>query len=124
MNSGKPLVVVCLCALFALPAVAGVSVSSPASGATSGSPVHFVASATSSCSKGVSAMGIYTAPGVLAYSVSGAKLNTSLNLRAGTYHTVVEEWDNCGQAATAPITITVGGSGGTSGTFSNLQQQT
>ena len=52
MNSGKLLVVVCLCAVFALPAFAGVSVSSPSSGTTSGSPVHFVAIASSpSCSK-------------------------------------------------------------------------
>ena len=101
-----------------------VSVTAPQPNSTVSSSVEYIASATSSCSKGVSAMGIYTAPGVLAYSVSGAKLNTSLTLGPGTYHTVVEEWDNCGQAATTPITITVGGSGGTSGTFSNLQQQT
>jgi major membrane immunogen (membrane-anchored lipoprotein) len=100
-----------------------VSVSAPQPNSTVSSSVQYVATATSSCAKGVSAMGIYTAPGVLAYSVSGAKLNTSLNLSPGTYHTVVEEWDNCGQAATTPITITVGGGGGTSGTFSNLHQQ-
>src|ERR1700753_805483 len=105
MNSGKPLVVVCLCALFALPAVAGVSVSSPASGTTSGSPVHFVASATSSCSKGVSAMGIYTAPGQLAYTVNGSKMDYSLAMSSGTYNVVVQEWDNCGSSTHAPVTL-------------------
>ena len=53
-------------------------------------------------------MGIYTAPGVLAFKVNGASLNTSLTLKAGTNHTVVQEWDNCGGAATTPITVTVG----------------
>jgi phosphatidylinositol-3-phosphatase len=91
---------------------AGVSVSSPVSGSTVSSPVHFVASATTSCSAGVSSMGIYTAPSVLAYKVSGATLNTYLTLNKGTYNTVVQEWDKCGGASKTPITITV--SGGTS----------
>ena len=125
MNSGKLLVVVCLCAIFTLPAVAGVSVSSPATGATSGSPVHFVASATSpACSKGVAAMGIYTAPGKLAYTVNGAKMDTNLSMSSGTYNVVVQEWDNCGWSATVPITLTVSGSSGSGSgkVFSNLQK--
>jgi len=125
MNSGKLLVVVCLCAMFALPAVAGVFVSSPSSGSTSGSPAHFVASASSpACSKGVSAMGIYTAPGKLAYKVNGAKLDTNLSMANGTYNVVVQEWDNCGWSATAPLTLTVSGSSssGTGKVFSNLQK--
>jgi hypothetical protein len=55
-------------------------------------------------------MGIYTAPGKLAYSVNGASINTNLSMANGKYNVVVEEWDNCGWAATAPITLTVGGS--------------
>jgi hypothetical protein len=87
---------------------AGVTVTSPSNGATLQGPVNYVASAsTSSCSKGVGSMGIYTAPGQLAYVVNGASLNTDLNLNPGTYHTAVEEWDNCGGAATTPVTITV-----------------
>ena len=97
-------------------ALAGVSVSAPSTGITVSSPVQYVASATSSCSKGVSAMGIYTAPGVLAYSAPGAELNTALTLNPGVYNTVVEEWDNCGGAATAQVTITVGsGASGNNG---------
>ena len=101
----------------------GVSVSSPANNSTVGSPVNFKATATTTCSKGVSSMGIYTAPGVLAYTVQGASLNYNLALSAGKYNTVVEEWDGCGGAATTPVTITVsGGSGGGSGkSFTNLQ---
>lgn len=98
----------------------GVYVTSPANNSTVTSPVNFVATATTSCAKGVAAMGIYTAPYVLVYVVKGAILNTNLVLSPGTYHSVVVEWDNCGGAATAPVTITVSGSGGGSGTFYNL----
>jgi len=88
-----------------------VSVTSPANNSTVGSPVNYLATATSSCSKGVASMGIYTAPNQLAYVVNGASLNTSLSLSPGTYNTTVEEWDNCGGASTKPITITVSSSG-------------
>jgi phosphatidylinositol-3-phosphatase len=94
-------------------AFAGVSVTSPKNNSTDADPVHFVASATTSCSGGVAAMGIYTAPGVLAYKVNGASLNTNLSLNAGTYYTVVQDWDNCGGFAKTPITITVTGGSGT-----------
>jgi hypothetical protein len=98
----------------------GVSVTSPANNSTVSSPVNFKATATTTCPKGVSSMGIYTAPGQLAYVTQGASLNTNLSLSPGTYHTVVEEWDGCGGAATTGVTITVtGGSGG--GTFSQIQ---
>jgi hypothetical protein len=114
----KPqLVIACLSAIFAPAAFAGVSVTAPANGATVSGAVHYTASATtSSCSKGVGSMGIYTAPGVLAYVVNGTSLNTSVTLSPAKYDTVVEEWDNCGGASTTPITITVtaGGSTGVS----------
>jgi hypothetical protein len=94
----------------------GVHVTAPGNGQQLGSPVNFVATATTSCSKGVGSMGIYTAPGQLAYVVNGSQMNTNLTLNAGTYNTVVQEWDNCGGAATAPVTITVGGNA-----FKNVQ---
>ena len=59
-------------------------------------------------------MGIYTAPYVLAYTISGSRLNTYLKLAAGTYNTEVQEWDNCGGSSKTPITLTV--SGGTTTT--------
>ena len=92
-------------------AFAGVSVSAPANGITVSSPVQYVASASSSCSKGISAMGIYTAPNQLVYTSPGAQLNTLINLNPGVYNTVVEEWDNCGGASVTPVTITVGSGG-------------
>ncbi|HZQ95310.1 MAG TPA: hypothetical protein VFA67_09910 [Candidatus Sulfotelmatobacter sp.] len=96
----------------------GVFVTSPSNNSTVGSPVQFVATATTSCSAGVASMGIYTAPSQLAYTVQGASLNKSLNLAPGTYNTVVEEWDKCGGAASTPVKITVSGSGKT---FYNIQ---
>lgn len=87
---------------------AGVSLDSPANGATVSNPVSFVASATTSCSKGVAAMGIYV-DGGLAYKAGGASLNTQLSLGAGGHQTVVEDWDNCGGAATKSAYITVAG---------------
>jgi hypothetical protein len=89
-------------------AFAGVSVSAPANGITVSSPVQYVASASSSCSKGISAMGVYTGAGQLVYTTQGAKLNTLINLNPGVYNTVVEEWDNCGGASVTPVKITVG----------------
>lgn len=123
MSVGKLYVVVCLCAVFALPGFPGVTVSSPGSGATVGSPVHFVATGSSpACSKGVAAVGIYTSPGVLAYKVNGSKLDTYLSMSSGTQYPVVQEWDNCGWSATAQLTVTVGGSSSGGKTFSNLQK--
>jgi hypothetical protein len=98
-----------------------VTVSAPQANSTVSPTVQYVASATSSCGKGVAAMGIYTAPGVLAYTTQGAQINTLLTLSPGVYHTVVQEWDNCGGSVGAPLTITVGGSS-TSGSFAHLQQ--
>ena len=101
----------------------GVSITSPANNSTVGSSVNFKATATTTCSKGVTSMGIYTAPYQLAYVVQGASLDHNLSLNAGTYKAVIEEWDGCGGAATAGVTINVSsGGGGGNGTFSKLQQ--
>jgi hypothetical protein len=100
----------------------GVTVTAPQKNSSVSSTVQYVASATSACAKGIAAMGIYTAPGQLAYSTSGAQINTLLTLSPGVYNTVVQEWDNCGGSATAPVSITVGGTS-TSGTFTNLHQE-
>ena len=93
-------------------ALANVSVSAPANGSTVATSVQYVASATTSCGAGVSAVGIYSAPGDLVYSTPGNHLNTELYLNPGTYHTVVQEWDNCGGSSSTPVTIYVGGSAG------------
>jgi hypothetical protein len=90
-------------------ALAGVSVSSPSNGSTVGSPVSFVANAsTATCSKGVASMGVYV-NNKLTYVVNGASLSTNLPLSPGIYNTVVEEWDYCGGATFTSLTIKVGG---------------
>jgi len=95
----------------------GVWVASPANNAQVGSPTNYVATAsTTSCSKGVASMGIYV-NNKLVYVVGGSSLNTQLNLSAGSYQTVVEEWDYCGGAAYTPVAITVKGGN----VLSNLQ---
>jgi hypothetical protein len=101
------LVIVCLSAISVPAAFGGVTVNAPHNGAIQQGPVHYVATASTSCGRGISAMGIYIASGVLVYVENGPNLNTDLNLNPGTYKTVVEEWDNCGGAAATAITITV-----------------
>ena len=96
---------------------AGIWVTSPANNSTVSWLTSYVATATTACSSGVAAMGIYV-NNQLVYVSPGAKLNTQVNLAPGTEHTVVEEWDNCGGASTVPLNLTVKGSGNT---FTNLQ---
>lgn len=102
---------ICTFLMLATSALATVSVSSPSTGATVGSPVHYVATATTStCSKGVASMGIYV-DNQLVYVVNGASLNTNWPFTPGSYNTVVEEWDYCGGATFTPVAITVSQTG-------------
>ncbi len=55
-------------------------------------------------------MRIYSAPGVIADTVSGAHIETFIQLKAGSYNAVVQAWDNCGGVAKAPVAITVASS--------------
>jgi hypothetical protein len=71
------------------------------------STVHYSATATTTCAKGVSAMRIYTAPSQVAYTVNGAKLDTILTLTPGTYDTVVESTDNCNAVASKHVQVVV-----------------
>jgi hypothetical protein len=84
---------------------AGVHVTSPATNSSVSSPANYVATATSSCSKGVASMGIYV-NNQLVVVQNGAKLNAQVNLGAGTQHTVVEEWDRCGGASFTSVNVT------------------
>jgi hypothetical protein len=103
----KKCVFLSILALAAMPAFATVTLSTPGNGTTVGSPVSFVASATTSCAAGVATMGIYTGPSQLAYVGNGASLKTSLALDPGTYNIVIVGWDNCGGSSTASATVTV-----------------
>ena len=95
----------------------GVVVASPANNSTVASPASYVATATTSCPKGVASMGVYV-NNILVITQSGASLNTQLDLGTGSQKTVVEEWDKCGGASYLPVNITVEQTGIT---LSNLQ---
>jgi 6-phosphogluconolactonase (cycloisomerase 2 family) len=87
-----------------------VHIGSPTNGVSTTGPVKFVASASSpDCAQGILAMRIYSAPHVEAFTVDGGKINTYINLQPGTYNTVVQAWDNCGNVGKANATITVTG---------------
>ncbi|WP_263418579.1 Ig-like domain-containing protein [Terriglobus albidus] len=86
----------------------GVNVASPANGSKVGTPAIYVASATTACDKGVSAMGIYVNH-QLVYKVAGSTLATPITMGHGRQSTVVQAWDNCGGTATTPIDVTVTG---------------
>ncbi|HEY2168584.1 MAG TPA: hypothetical protein VGJ30_03095, partial [Candidatus Angelobacter sp.] len=86
---------------------AGVTVSSPATGSTAGSPVHFVASATST--HPITAMRIYV-DNLSVYLVSASSLNTSVTMSAGTHSVVVQAWDSTGAVFKTPMSLTVSGS--------------
>src|SRR5579863_368777 len=90
---------------------AGISVSAPANGATVSSPANFVATATTGCSAGVGAIGIYVNNN-LVYTANGASLNTQLPLGAGWNNVVVQDWDNCGGVSKQAMNINVTGSSG------------
>ena len=85
---------------------AGVTVSSPATGSTSGSPVHFVASATSA--HPVTAMRIYV-DNVSVYLVSASKLDASLAVQAGKHNVVIQAWDSTGAVFKSALSLNVTG---------------
>lgn len=84
-----------------------ITVTSPANNSQTTSTVNYAARASSpDCAQGISAIRIYSAPYVSAYTVAGAKLNAYINLPPAIYDTVVQAWDNCGGVAKAYVTIT------------------
>lgn len=112
--------------VFTAAAFAGVSVSSPTAGSTVGSPIHVVASATSSYS--ITAMAIYL-DNNLAYKVSASNLDTSVSASAGSHYIVVQSWDSKGTVQKQGLTVTVSSSSTTSvpssaKVYANIDQMT
>jgi len=96
---------------------AGIFLTSPTNNSIVASPATFIATATTTCSKGVASMGVYV-NNSLVHVENGAKLNTQLPLSAGNQHATVEAWDYCGGATYTPLALTVQQAGTT---LSNLQ---
>lgn len=84
-----------------------VSVSSPGSGSTSGSPVHFIASASSGYK--VSSMMIYV-DNKAVYTVYSGSLDTYVSIAAGSHYIAVKSWDSTGALGTKTFNITVSNS--------------
>lgn len=85
-----------------------VHVTSPANGSSVTGPVNFVAAARSSgCKGGIQAIRIYSAPSVEAFTGAGDRIDTYINLNPGTYNTVVQAFDFCGNVGKTNVTITV-----------------
>jgi hypothetical protein len=97
---------VCMAAILATPlmAFAGVTISSPAPGATTASPVHFVASASST--QPIVAMTIYV-DNVSMFTTHTDHLDTSLDLAAGQHYIVIQAWDASNLVMKAPENILI-----------------
>jgi hypothetical protein len=95
--------------------VKGVTVTSPADDSTVSSPAQYTATATTTCAEGIRSMGVYSDPGVLAYSAAANTIDTTVKMKPGTHQTSVAAWDSCGGTTTVPITVTVASSTGSSG---------
>jgi hypothetical protein len=99
-----PVLLLLLCSA----AFAGVTVSSPTSGITTSSPVHFVAQATSSSStRSITFMRIYV-DGVSVYGAAVKSIDTNLTIAAGSHSAVVQAWDSAGSVyKSANLSLTV-----------------
>lgn len=95
------------CFLMSAMAFAGVSVSSPTSGSTTSSPVHFVASASGSAP--ISSMTIYVDNNI-AFQINAASLNTNVSMGNGSHSISVQAWDTHGAVYVNKFTISVSGS--------------
>src|SRR5260221_13552339 len=85
---------------------ADVSVTSPLPASASGSPVHFVASASSS--RPVTAMRIYV-DDVSVFETANSTLDTFVAMATGVHSVVVQAWDAGGTVLKFPETVTVTG---------------
>jgi polyvinyl alcohol dehydrogenase (cytochrome) len=92
---------------FALGNTPVVSIKTPWQNMASNSPVHFSASASTTCAGGIASMEIFTGGSTPAFSTTSASLSTYLALPPGVYNTVVQTADNCGGSGKLFTTINV-----------------
>jgi hypothetical protein len=91
--------------LIAAPSFATTTVTTPTNGAVVDLSVHYVATASSACKKGVASMGVYVDSKLILVQ-KGASFDGTITLTAGKHKTVVEEWDYCGGASYSTINVT------------------
>lgn len=87
------------------PSAAAVNISSPTPSAT-GSPLHFIASATVASGRSVVAMAVYL-DNQLKYQTSSASVNVLVSAAAGSHNAVVQSWDNTGAVTKNQLTVDV-----------------
>jgi len=113
--------------LFSISSFASVSISSPSSGSTVGSPVHFVATATSS--HAITHFNVYV-DGTKLYGVNASKLDAYVSVSAGSHKAVIKAWDSTGASQYASVGFSVGSSSSsttsttssTATTFSRIEE--
>lgn len=112
-------------AMLSVAAFAGtISVSSPSNGGTVPSPVHVVASASSTAP--VTSMRVYV-DSVSKYLTYSSHMDTYIPLSTGSHYVIVQAWDSTGAVFKSARTITVSGSTSTTPTsgaktFSNIDE--
>jgi hypothetical protein len=89
---------------------AGVTISAPANGAVTNSPIHVRASATPWGSAPIKTMQVYM-DGVLIYSRPGNSLDAFFNIGTGQHNVVVKAWDTFGGNSLKGISVTASGAG-------------
>jgi hypothetical protein len=92
--------------LVAAPAWGTISVA-PSASTVQTSPVHYVATASSTTSLPVNAMAIYV-DGTLAYTVGSHSLDTFIPVGVGVHSVTVQAWDTAGNVQVSAQTLTVG----------------
>ena len=85
-------------------AFAGVTVTSPANGATVGSPAQFVGSASSTFP--ITGIRIYV-DNVSVFATSAASFNTPIAMSSGSRFVVTQAWDTSGAVFTTSMTVNV-----------------
>jgi parallel beta-helix repeat protein len=98
---------ICLLSAIGLAQTTGkVSVTSPISGSTVVSPVHFVASAQAPANHYITAMRIYVDYQSV-YYVKASKLDTYVTMAPGSHKVTVQAWDNSGTVYKQWLSLTV-----------------
>jgi hypothetical protein len=98
--------------VFALTAAsfAGVSISAPANGATTNSPLHIKASASAWGSSPVKSMQIYL-DGSLIYNRTGSSIDAYFNVSGGGHSVNVKAWDGAGGVSSKTVSVNATGAG-------------
>lgn len=108
-----------LLAALAGPALAGVTVNSPANGAQVGSPFSLAANAANCSSQNVTAMGYSLDNSSDNTIVKGASVEAQIQSGTGTHTLHVKAWGNAGSVCVTDVVVTVEANGATSATPSD-----